>query len=114
MQLTGTEAADDLVVNGLGGDDDVDAGATAAGGIALAVNGGLGDDSFFGGAGDDWFHGGDGDDVAVGGSGADTFVWNPGDDDDTLEGDDDFDTLLFNGANIAEIIEVSPSGRVRG
>ena len=44
------------------------------------------------------------------GPGDDTFVWNPGDDNDTLEGEEDFDTLLFNGANIAEGIEISASG----
>ena len=48
------------------------------------------------------------------GAGDDTFVWNPGDDNDTLEGQDGFDTMLFNGANIAENIDISANGgRVR-
>jgi hypothetical protein len=110
VRIANGEAADDLVLNVLGGDDDVDATGTAAGGIALAVSGGLGVDSFLGGAGDDWFGGGDGDDVAAGGPGDDTFAWNPGDDDDTLEGEDDFDTLRFTGANAAEIIEITATG----
>ena len=48
------------------------------------------------------------------GAGDDTFVWNPGDDNDTLEGQAGFDTMLFNGANIAENIDISANGgRVR-
>ena len=48
------------------------------------------------------------------GAGDDVFVWNPGDDNDTVEGQDGFDTLLFNGANIAEQIDISANGeRVR-
>ncbi len=38
------------------------------------------------------------------------FVWNPGDDDDTLEGQDGIDTLLFNGANVAENIDIFANG----
>ena len=34
-----------------------------------------------------------------------------GDDNDTIEGQDDFDTLLFNGAVIAETIEISANGQ---
>ncbi len=44
------------------------------------------------------------------GAGNDTFVWNPGDDNDTLEGQAGFDTMLFNGANIAENIDISANG----
>ena len=48
------------------------------------------------------------------GAGDDTFVWNPGDDNDTLEGQAGFDTMLFNGANVAENIDISANGgRVR-
>ena len=48
------------------------------------------------------------------GAGDDTFVWNPGDDNDTLEGQDGFDTMLFNGANVAENINIiANGGRVR-
>ena len=67
-----------------------------------------------GGEGDDLVNGGDGNDVAFLGAGDDTFVWNPGDDNDTLEGQAGFDTMLFNGANIAENIDLSANGgRVR-
>ena len=44
------------------------------------------------------------------GAGDDVFVWNPGDDNDTVEGQDGVDTLLFNGANIAENIDISANG----
>ncbi len=44
------------------------------------------------------------------GAGDDTFVWNPGDDNDTLEGQDGFDTMLFNGAVIAEKIDIFANG----
>jgi Ca2+-binding RTX toxin-like protein len=44
------------------------------------------------------------------GAGDDTFVWNPGDDNDTLEGQAGFDTLTFNGANVAENINISANG----
>jgi len=48
--------------------------------------------------------------VAFMGAGDDTFVWNPGDDNDTLEGQDGFDTMAFNGANIAENINIFANG----
>jgi Ca2+-binding RTX toxin-like protein len=44
------------------------------------------------------------------GAGDDTFVWNPGDGSDTVEGQAGTDTLLFNGANIAENIDISANG----
>ena len=44
------------------------------------------------------------------GAGDDTFVWNPGDDNDTVEGQAGIDTLLFNGANVAENIDISANG----
>jgi len=55
-----------------------------------------------------------GDDLALLGAGDDTFIWNPGDGSDTVEGQTGKDTLLFNGANIAEKIDISANGsRVR-
>jgi len=78
------------------------------------MNGGLGVDMLLGSEGDDLVNGGDGDDTALMGAGDDTFVWNPGDDNDTLEGQAGFDRMLFNGANIAENIDISANGnRVR-
>jgi Ca2+-binding RTX toxin-like protein len=78
--------------------------------MQLTMNGGLGEDIFLGGEGNDLFNGGDGNDTAFMGSGDDTFVWNPGDDNDTLEGQDGFDRMRFNGAVIAETIDISANG----
>jgi Ca2+-binding RTX toxin-like protein len=107
-------ANDRLTLNGLGGDDTIDATSLEADGIQLTMNGGLGNDVFLGSEGNDLFNGGDGDDLALMGAGDDTFVWNPGDDNDTLEGQAGFDTMLFNGANAAENIDIAANGgRVR-
>jgi Ca2+-binding RTX toxin-like protein len=107
------QANDRLTLNALGGDDAINASSLEADGIKLVMNGGLGDDIFVGSEGDDLINGGDGDDTALMGAGDDVFVWNPGDDDDTLEGKAGFDSMLFNGANIAENINIlSNGGRV--
>jgi Ca2+-binding RTX toxin-like protein len=103
-------ANDRLTLNGLGGDDVIDASSLEADGIQLTMNGGLGADVFRGSEGDDLINGGDGDDLALMGAGDDTFVWNPGDDNDTIEGQAGFDTLDFNGSNIAEKINISANG----
>jgi Ca2+-binding RTX toxin-like protein len=108
------QANDRLTLNALGGDDAVNAASLEADGIQLTMNGGLGADVLVGSQGDDLVNGGDGDDTALLGAADDVFVWNPGDDNDTLEGQDGFDTMLFNGANVAENIDVSANGgRVR-
>ncbi|HKH30462.1 MAG TPA: calcium-binding protein, partial [Gaiellaceae bacterium] len=104
------QANDRLTLNGLGGDDVVDATSLAADGIQLTMNGGLGVDALRGSGGDDLINGGDGNDVALMGAGDDSFVWNPGDDNDTLEGQNGFDEMLFNGANVAEGITISANG----
>ena len=104
------QANDRLTLNALGGHDTVDATSLEADGIQLTMNGGLGNDVLLGSEGDDLVNGGDGDDLALMGAGDDTFVWNPGDDNDTLEGQAGFDTMLFNGANVAENIDVSANG----
>jgi Ca2+-binding RTX toxin-like protein len=103
-------ANDRLTLNGLGGDDVIDATSLEAGAVQLTMNGGLGADLFLGSQGDDLVNGGDGDDIALMGAGDDVFVWNPGDDNDTVEGQDGVDTLLFNGANVAENIDISANG----
>jgi Ca2+-binding RTX toxin-like protein len=104
------QATDRLTLNGLGGDDVIDATSLEADGIQLTMNGGLGADVLLGSEGDDLVNGGDGDDTAFMGAGDDVFAWNPGDDNDTLEGQDGFDRMLFNGSNVAENIDVSANG----
>jgi Ca2+-binding RTX toxin-like protein len=107
-------ANDRLTLNALGGDDVVDATSLEADSIQLTINGGLGNDVLIGGEGNDLLNGGDGNDLALMNAGDDTFVWNPGDDNDTLEGQAGFDTMLFNGANVAENIDIAANGgRVR-
>ena len=55
-----------------------------------------------------------GNDVAFLGAGNDVFQWDPGDGNDMVEGQDGIDRLDFNGANIAENIDISANGgRVR-
>lgn len=103
-------AQDRLTVNLLGAGDVLDASTLTPGMILLSANGGLGDDVLIGSDGDDLLNGGDGDDVFLAGGGDDQIVWNPGDDNDILEGQAGFDTLLFNGANIAENIDISANG----
>ena len=105
-----TDSEDRLVLNGQGGNDVIDATSLEAGAVQLTMNGGLGNDIFLGSEGDDLINGGDGNDTALMGAGDDTFVWNPGDDNDVVEGQDGFDTLAFNGANIAEQINISANG----
>jgi Ca2+-binding RTX toxin-like protein len=111
--------SENLVVNMNGGDDTFTASNGLAGLIALTVDGGAGNDTITGGDGNDTLIGGDGNDILIGGRGTDnliggagndTFVWNPGDGSDVIEGQDGTDTLQFNGANIAEKIDLSANG----
>jgi Ca2+-binding RTX toxin-like protein len=110
---------ENIVVNMNGGDDTFTAGNGLASLIGVTVDGGTGNDIITGGDGADHLLGGDGNDVItggrgndalLGGSGDDTFVWNPGDGSDVIEGQDGTDTMRFNGANIAEKIDLSANG----
>ena len=66
VRITGPDAGglDGLTLNGLGGDDVIDASGLEAGRFRVTMNGGLGDDVFVGSGGDDLINGGDGDDTA--------------------------------------------------
>jgi Ca2+-binding RTX toxin-like protein len=80
VSVSGASAVNDrLTVNGLAGDDVIDASGVAAGSILLTLDGGEGDDVLLGGAGDDVLLGGAGDDVLLGGPGNDTIDGGPGD-----------------------------------
>jgi Ca2+-binding RTX toxin-like protein len=124
VNITTSEGANDsLVVNGGGGNDVLAASTLPAGVTTLTLDGGTGDDILLGGAGADRLLGGDGndfvdgnrgDDVAFLGAGDDVFQWDPGDGSDIVEGQDGVDRLDFNGANVAEHIDISANGgRVR-
>jgi Ca2+-binding RTX toxin-like protein len=111
--------SENLVVNMNGGDDTFTGSNGLATLISFTVDGGAGNDTITGGDGNDTLFGGDGNDLIIGGrgndtafmgAGDDTFVWNPGDGNDTVEGQDGQDTLLFNGANIAEQINITANG----
>jgi RTX calcium-binding nonapeptide repeat (4 copies) len=73
--------------------------------------GGSGAETFLGGDGNDSIDGNRGNDVAFMGAGDDTFIWDPGDGNDTIEGQDGTDTMRFNGANVAEQVDVSANGQ---
>jgi Ca2+-binding RTX toxin-like protein len=111
VTIAGAEAGNDtLVINGLGGDDTIDASRLRAGQVNLTINGGDGNDTIIGSAGNDTVIGGRGNDTALLGAGNDTFVWNPGDGSDVVEGQGGFDTLQFNGSNANENIDISANG----
>jgi Ca2+-binding RTX toxin-like protein len=87
--------------------------------IPTTIDGGGGNDTIAGGKGNELLLGDDGtdsidgnggNDLALLGAGDDTFVWDPGDGSDTIEGQDGIDRMLFNGAGIAEKIELSANG----
>jgi Ca2+-binding RTX toxin-like protein len=113
------DSADRLVINGLGGNDRVDARALATARMALTFDGGAGNDALFGGAGADVLLGGDGDDLVVGGrgndvallgAGNDTFAWVPGDGSDTVEGQAGTDDLSVQASNANEVFDISANG----
>jgi Ca2+-binding RTX toxin-like protein len=105
---------DSLTVNGLGGNDVINAQSLKADSIRFTINGGDGNDTITGSDGADLIIGGRGNDVMFGGPGDDTFVWNPGDGSDTIDGQDGTDFLVFNGANVAEKVDIAANGsRVR-
>ena len=111
VTISGAEGANDsLVVNGLGGDDTINASGLGADHVNLTLNGGTGVDTITGSAGNDTIFGGVGNDVMHGGGGDDTFVWNPGDGSDVIDGQSGADTLLFNGANVNENVTISANG----
>jgi Ca2+-binding RTX toxin-like protein len=110
VNLFFADSTDRLTLNGLAGNDVINAQSLRAGAVQLTMNGGLGADLFIGSEGGDLIVGGDGNDTALMGAGDDTFVWNPGDDNDIIEGQAGTDTMLFNGANIAEKINISANG----
>jgi Ca2+-binding RTX toxin-like protein len=115
VNITGAEATNDrLTINGLAGNDTIDASGLNANMIATTLSGGAGSDVLIGSNGNDVIIGGTGNDVALMGAGDDTFEWTPGDGSDTVEGQSGFDTMLFNGSNVSENIDISANGsRVR-
>src|SRR4029453_5076322 len=113
------EASDELDLNGLAGNDAIDASGLAAASITLVLAGGEGNDTIAGGkrvetlagdAGNDTVDGNAGNDLALLGAGDDTFIWDPGDGSDVVEGQEGVDTMRFNGANTPDQVDVSANG----
>jgi hypothetical protein len=124
---------ENVVLNGLGGDDTITASTGLAGVIALTIDGGdgadtitggdgndvllggPGADTIVGGAGDDTITGGTGNDTISGGTGNDKMIWNNGDNTDVNEGEAGTDTTEVNGSTSAgDVFTIGPNaGRVR-
>jgi Ca2+-binding RTX toxin-like protein len=77
VNITGAETTDKLTVDGLAGDDVIDASNLSAN--AIGADGGEGDDLLLGGTGNDTLIGGAGDDVLNGGAGQDVLDGGAGD-----------------------------------
>jgi hypothetical protein len=86
------------------------AGTLSGGNGDDTVAGGSGAETLLGGNGNDSIDGNKGNDVAFMGNGNDTFVWDPGDGSDTIEGQNGEDTMVFNGAGVAEKVDLSAKG----
>lgn len=111
VHVTNAEGANDsLQVNGLAGNDMINASRLHAGVVSLTINGGDGDDILIGSAGNDLVIGERGTDTALMGAGNDIFVWNPGDGSDVVEGQGGNDSLQFNGSDAKENIDLSANG----
>jgi len=107
INIAHAESIDNLTINGLGGNDVIDASQLGGGVMNLTIDGGAGDDTIFGSGGIDTIFGGDGNDTVYGeqsgdhvdlGTGDDTFVWEMAGGFDQVEGGDGFDTLVLKGA----------------
>lgn len=108
--------AEVLEVNGNGGDDGIDAGALAAGLIALQLHGGDGNDTLVGSSGIDVITGGAGNDLVDAnpgndsidlGDGDDVNVWNNGDNTDVVQGGTGNDRQIVNGAGAGDVMTVT-------
>jgi len=78
VTIANFEATDRIVINGLGGDDVIEASGLGTA-MQLTANGGDGDDILIGSAGNDQLAGGAGDDVLIGNGGQDVLDGGPGD-----------------------------------
>lgn len=110
-------------VNGMGGNDDINASSLDAGLLqSLTLNGNGGDDTLTGSKANDTLNGGAGNDTLNGFLGADeqhggddddTFIWNNGDGPDDNFGGQGIDTFRFNGADgAADELRIVPESDV--
>lgn len=122
-------ASERMTVNGLAGNEDIQAEASVGTRILLTANGGNGDDTIVGTPGADLLTGGDGNDTLSGeagddrlvgdrggdtmngGDGDDTTVWNNGDGSDVMNGDAGVDRVEVNGSTTAgDVFTIAPNG----
>jgi Ca2+-binding RTX toxin-like protein len=96
VTIANAEAAnDDLVINGLGGNDNINASKLATDPLPITLNGGNGNDIINGSAGNNTLNGDNNNDLLLGNGGAD--LLNGGAGNDSLVGGDGDDTV-FGGA----------------
>jgi Ca2+-binding RTX toxin-like protein len=88
--------AEELEINGRGGDDSINASGLSAGLIALEITGGTGTDTVVGSAGDD------------------VIIWNPGDGSDSNDGGAGNDRIVVNGSSGANTFTVGTAGAAPG
>ena len=112
----------DIEVDAGSGDDSVtidESNGVFTDSIPTTIDGGAGNDRLVGGSGAETLVGGSGNDSIDGkrgndvvrmGAGDDSFVWDPGDGSDVVDGQAGTDTMVFNGANVAEKIDLSAYG----
>ena len=115
------------VMNGLGGNDEIQGGElndTIYGGTGNdtisgdegddTIYGGEGNDTINGGSGDDIIEGGEGDDVIKGGWGDDIYIFNKGDGNDTIADYEGTDTLQLGEGITKEdiIVKHTPQGTI--
>jgi Ca2+-binding RTX toxin-like protein len=79
VNISNFDLTDSIQIEGLGGDDIVDASAVATGGPQLALDGGTGNDILLGSAANDTMHGDENDDVLLGNGGVDVLDGGLGD-----------------------------------
>jgi hypothetical protein len=92
---------EDTIVGGDGSDN------LSGGAGADSIEGGDGTDLIFGNRGDDTVNGNRGNDPEFLGRGRDDALWNPGEGSDVVNGGAAGDTLIFNGADLDEIMSLN-------
>jgi Ca2+-binding RTX toxin-like protein len=104
MDLTNIE---EIELNGLDGNDHVDASALTQG-VQLTVDAGGGDDTVIAGPADDVVRGSAGSDIMFGGAGGDSFAFGA----ETGDGTTDFDTIGDYDQAEGDEVDLSQSGGV--
>ena len=119
VTIRNADAGDLLEINGLAGNDAINASKLPANVMRLTLDGGMGNDTITGSQGNDLLLGDAGNDVVAGGggndfadlgTGNDLFVWSVGHGEDTVNGGDGIDTLLVTGTKDDNIFDILAFG----